>query len=242
MQTVSSHVHACISYLCLFLLLQSNPRLKQLVREARTYDQVFAQNGYQVETFGKYHLPNRWQRTIDGDDRAIKYDSYSLNFESPTFTGASKNTDAYVQQVDAWADNTTLSKNPGSEQETNSRSKWPYIPLSLDASNNPRNPQLGEPGTIGIDSLPANFSQTRYTGSQGIFAIQRLAQRSDPWAITVSFENPRKSYERTTSDRCTISHVSTSLCVSTNCLVICTFRSSFCRREEVCFEILDESN
>lgn len=43
-------------------------------------DQLFASVGYQVESYGKYHLPFRWKENSEGTGLAVQYDGYALDF------------------------------------------------------------------------------------------------------------------------------------------------------------------
>jgi hypothetical protein len=164
------------------------------IEAIQTYDQILAHVGYQVESYGKYHLPPRWTLTLDGTGNAITFDSYATGFAYPYHQNTSAS--AYGNQIAAWTANLTKKFLPG--QQVNPRSGWPYTPLPLDVYyNKPLRAGVSEEGVIGVDSLPAEYSTTAYTGRAGQTALRRLAAQTDkPWALTVSFESPRKSSAR----------------------------------------------
>ena len=208
---VFSHTAYCI----LPRLIQKIPGLEQKIRRSHTYDQVLDSLGYDVENYGKYHLPLLWQKQINGSGWALRYNGYSLNYESPVYEErAATNGDYdYQAQANAWVkearnNNELQTLYEAQEgQPLNPRTGYPYTPLSLDWSKQVINSEeedddtggeLSAASNIGIDSLPAEMSVTSFTGYQGVLAIQRLAQQSDPWALTVGFENPRTYTEAET--------------------------------------------
>ena len=182
--------------------------MKRQVGIIRTYDQILDNVGYQVESYGKFHVVRRWQLNIKGDGNAIQYDSYSVNYGFPYFDGRELSTGRYTDQVTAWMEGKTKVIKAG--QALNTRSKWPYTVFELDGRYKKSTTSTLVPPTlaeslaeldgvdedteIGLDTLPANYSITVYTATMGIKAIQRLAQGSKPWALTVSFEQPHPPY------------------------------------------------
>ncbi|GKY99188.1 hypothetical protein MPSEU_000874200 [Mayamaea pseudoterrestris] len=169
----------------------NDPLAKRKVDSARTYDQLLFEQGYQAESYGKFHLPERWYRNTNDTQNAIMYNSYDLEMTTPIFVAETRSVDGYRSQVEYWIaqDNITQSRQPGMQR--NPRSKNLYTPLKMD-------PRYGQPyrkatsnaNVYGVDSLPALYSQATYTGLQGQLAMQRLAQQPKPWILTVSFEPP----------------------------------------------------
>ena len=157
----------------------------------RTYDQMLSSVGYQVETYGKLHVPIRWMyQDALHTKKAISYTGYSLDFETPLF---SEDT-AYKRlrkQINAWMERDGKEKIFARYQRTNPTTLWPYTPTELDPQHDSPVPGAGE-GLYGIDSLPSNYSLSAYTGMEGKLAIRRLAKSDQPWCLTVSFSPPRK--------------------------------------------------
>ncbi|GKY99189.1 hypothetical protein MPSEU_000874300 [Mayamaea pseudoterrestris] len=178
--------------------------LADKVDAVRTYDQVLHEAGYQVESYGKFHLPQRWYYDVNNTQRAIRYDTYSTDMKTPTFTGAILTDPLYVAQLLAWRNNTPAKRSDHDDgQLTNPRSGFPYTPIRLDQNYGNRKPSGRDDDkddsnslVMGVDTfLPLNQSLAAYTGTLGLLALQRLAaQRQQPWALTVSFENPHPPY------------------------------------------------
>lgn len=165
------------------------------VEDIRTYDQLFSHVGYQVESYGKLHIPRRWFFDHwDSEVLAITYDSFSVDLKYPTSEMSRTPGSQYKRQVKAWAEADGRKKVFLDGQQASGRSEWPYTPIRLDARYGATKliPKTPEFATMGVDSLPSNYSQTTYTGLQGLLSLRRLAQGDKPWVVTVSFENPRK--------------------------------------------------
>lgn len=177
-----------------------NSQIEQKIAAIRTYDQILNEVGYQVESYGKLHLPRRWLFDINGTNRAVLYNSYALDFDRPVFSLKGEETFLrYSHQLRSWMNGTASQDDFEDGQQINRRTRWPYSPFPIDpryglptASNVDALNKLNEGSYVGIDSLPPENSQTTYTGTQGVLALRRLAQGNQPWAVTVSFENPRK--------------------------------------------------
>ena len=165
-------------------------KLEQKLNAVRTYDQMLASVGYQVESYGKFHLPPRWlYQDTNRTNRAITYTAHSLDFASPEFVIPKYPQVRYIRQVDASAKRDGLTKVFASGQLQYRITRWPYTPAMLDPSQN-KPAYSGD--AIGFDSLPASYSRSNYTGAEGIEAIRRLAKGNKPWCLTVSFDAPRK--------------------------------------------------
>lgn len=145
---------------------------------------------------GKFHIPDRWFFDVNGTGEAIRYDSYSIDFKYPYFAetkcGANDDQCTYDDQVRAWMKGKSQLFVPG--QQLNDRSGWFYNPIPLDSrfGNQVLQPDLKNNASIGLDSLGANYSLSAFTGTQGLLEVRRLSQSDKPWALTVSFTNPRK--------------------------------------------------
>ena len=151
----------------------------------RTYDQMLSSVGYQVESYGKFHLPTRWfYQNAQRTEKAINYTGYSLDFEAPMF---SENTDngQYMKQSDVWMARDGKEKIVVPGQRVNPASNWTYTPI--DGPAFPTGDTL-----FGFDSLPSNYSRATYIGMQGKLAIRRLAKGEQPWCLSISLIPPRK--------------------------------------------------
>ena len=139
---------------------------------------------------------------MNGTGNAIQVDSYSTNFGFPYFSGEQTTNDRYQSQLEAWKGRNATRSDYDKGQQTSPRSYWPYTPIPLDRRFNDdtasplsaNNKDFDDSSVMGIDTLPAQQSNTAYTGTQGLLAVQRLATGSVPWATTVSFENPHPPY------------------------------------------------
>lgn len=172
--------------------------LLRRIEATRTYDQVLHHVGYQVESYGKFHVAERWLYDFNGTGNAIRFDSYSIDFQMPYFAGEVLSNSRYISQVQAWTNGTTPDIQDG--QQINPRSGQPYTPIRLDplygqqvTEGYDSDKDIEESSAVGLDSLPPQHSLSAFTGTQGELAIRRLAQQGKPWALTVSFEHPRTS-------------------------------------------------
>ncbi|GKY99138.1 hypothetical protein MPSEU_000869300 [Mayamaea pseudoterrestris] len=195
--------------------IQSNGFIKSWIAETddralwrkingtRTYDQLLHHVGYQVESYGKYHLSPRWFYDLQGKNNAIVYDSYSINYTQPYFSGSLLSNDKYIGQLQAWVKTPPAVSEYAPGQQTNPRSLMPYTPFPLDSlynqttvilSDTERNNEDNNSTIMGVDAVPSNESLSAYTGTQGMLAVRRLSQGAQPWSLTVSFEHPHPPY------------------------------------------------
>ncbi|GKY90410.1 hypothetical protein MPSEU_000014900 [Mayamaea pseudoterrestris] len=173
----------------------NDPIATRKINSVRTYDQILFDQGYEAESFGKFHLPARWYRSADNSKNAISYNTYDLDMENPIFDGEEEDADEYLKQVAFWVDESDFPQIYQPGMQNNVRTSCLYTPIKIDPRyQKPYSERAADFSMFGVDSLPPKYSLATYTGRQGQLAIQRLAQQSKPWVLTVSFDYPHSPW------------------------------------------------
>jgi len=178
------------------------------VTNSVSLDQTLADEmGYQVEYYGKWHLPDFYhfnKSRFNQVTNAVTYNDY--DFETKRFKLSTN--EAWVLKLrrylkyDESQGNIKREFRPGDQLDTYSR--FPYTPIRLDAryglptdtdiDNTGRFPQLDgrktQPNIKGPYSLGKDYTAIAYNGKIAVKALDRLARSSKPFALTVSFHNP----------------------------------------------------
>ena len=175
------------------------------VKNTVTLDQILAKEfNYQVEYYGKFHLPDFHYFQSDSTTPAIRYNDY--NYANGSFLLRNGEDWAvklkrYLKYDESKGNIQKVFKN-GDQKDT--YSKYPYTPIQLDAryglptdtsfDDTNTYPQLvgrrSQPNLKGPYSLGKGYTAIRYNGEIAVKALDRLAQRKDPFSLTVSFHNP----------------------------------------------------
>lgn len=190
---------------------------KRKIESSTSLDQKLAENGYKVEYYGKWHIPDHFHFRHDGEGgmndnstefstTAVKYNDY--NFKTESFRLV-RNEDWKKKLVRYMKHDEALGKIKKKYKEgdqTDTYTGYPYTPIELDSryglpaktnfkdvKNYPQLSGRSSQGDIkGIFSLGKDFTPIHYNGKIPRMALDRLTQESDgrPFALTVSFHNP----------------------------------------------------
>ena len=176
--TVLQRVGAYANYLMKqrsYILIES---ISRKVANAVTFDHVLKQLGYQVETYGKWHLPHRWYRDKD-HNRAFDYDHY--DFENDEF--GLRSTFLFAPKYRQFApyllerDNQTVSFD-STYSRAHKLTGYPYEPLTPVT------------GLTGRDKLSRNYTYTAVLGRMASKALERLVVSNSSFSIAVHFLAP----------------------------------------------------
>lgn len=159
---------------------------RERVERLQTLEQVMKLEGYQVETYGKWHFPIKFYKPISFNNYDYKTNSFEFAPEM-VFKGNYRDAlRAFKREIDEVY-------NDGDQQ--NKYSKKPYTPIQLDPrygmpTDSPLSESAGNDGTCGRDSLSANYTSSGILGDMALKALDRLLKAGNPFLLSVHFNSP----------------------------------------------------
>jgi len=152
---------------------------EERVESVVTYEHQLKKFGYQVEAYGKWHVPLIWNYDAQGN-QAIDHDYY--DFENDEF--GLMPSQLFIDKYKAFAP--YLIERDGQEvdfdlqyDEENKYTGYPYEPIYHQ---------------YGRDILKRNYTYTALQGRMASKALDRLIQSDQPFIITVNFLAPHKPW------------------------------------------------
>lgn len=147
------------------------PNVRSKVNELETYEQILADKlGYNVESYGKWHIPTKFFYSKQQPARRIiNYTYFDFKEEVHKFSGAQSFKTLYQPQLNylLQRDNIQIPYGPG--QQKNPMSSKPYSPAMIDPrhnkpTNTPFTREAGYPGYLLSQSNVAGKRNGRHHG------------------------------------------------------------------------------
>ena len=173
-------------------VLGNNDIESDSVPKIQTFDQVLADNGYQTEYYGKWHVPYQF---------ASKYKNAVKTTNKDKHANVQTNEDAFREYLTKYFGS---ARKPVEGELTDFMSLRPYTPLLVDgrfgtkqeyeANGKPtHSPGDSQGNNIGIFNTPADASLTAFEGHEALEALKTMSV-DQPFSLTCSFGPPHPPF------------------------------------------------
>jgi len=155
------------------------------VMPMKTYDEILAENGYECEYYGKWHVPTYRARIYNNPVTMAGIHKTELG---------PGHKEAYIQYLDPLFPDRPLKEGEFKDTLTDR----PYRPYPLDKrfdlkkKGKDPNIKVGQSDIHGVTKIPAQFHMPAFEAGEAIHAIERLKDK--PFSITCSFHHPHPPY------------------------------------------------